>query len=97
MPTLGVKGMLFFILVAHHNSFQFCVATSAREYRKVEKRTVKKTMSHRKQILVSTSVASQPDEDEVAVNPRMLKTLVLCAVRKLLAKTMSCGCNVTGT
>ena len=54
-------------------------------------------MSHRKQILVSTSVASQPDEDEVAVNTRMLKTLVLCAVRKLLAKTMSCGYNVTST
>ena len=67
----------------HHHFSHFCVITSAREYRKVVKRTVKKTMSLRKQILVSTSAVSQTDE-------------VVCEPENVADPCAMCGKESTG-
>ena len=67
MPTLGVTGILFFYFSYTSQVFSLLWGDKCQRSSQSHKKTVKKTMSHRKQILVFTSVASKPDEDEIVL------------------------------
>ena len=55
----------------------FSVVTNSREYRQKVMNIHKKTMAHRKQIRVQQSIATNPQMDEVAIEPE--EEVNLCA------------------